>query len=179
MLNRVVRILLALTAIAPLSISLAFLFAKAHRYLWALAALAGCLALGGLARWIIAQAGARLEVLPINIVKARSADKEVIGFFIAYALPLILRGQATPDLEAWLFAAGMLLFVLWGTHTLQVNPVLGVMGYHFYEVDTKGGITFLMITRRKITNILSVERVVQLSEYGILEANQKQRGPTK
>jgi len=173
MLSRIVRLMLALTAIAPLSISLAYLFARSHKYAWALSAFAGCLALGWLARWIIATAAAELETLPVVITKARSADKEVIGFFVAYALPLILRGQSSPDPESWLVAAAMLLFVLWGTHALQVNPVLGVMGFHFYEVDTRGGITYLMITRRKITNILSVDRVVQLSEYGILESNKK------
>ncbi|MGA7778246.1 MAG: hypothetical protein WCA85_11115 [Paraburkholderia sp.] len=173
MLSRLVRILLALTAIAPLSISLAYLFARDKKYVWAALAFSCCLLLGAAARWIIARASSTLETLPVVILKARSADKEVIGFFVAYALPLVLRGQSAPDFGGWLFAGGMLLFVLWGTHTLQVNPVLGVMGFHFYEVDTKGGITYLMITRRKISNILSVENVVQLSEYGILEAHKK------
>jgi hypothetical protein len=177
MLSKLVRILLALTAIAPLSISLTFLFARAHHYTWAAIAFACCMALGWLARWIIDRAGKKLEIMPVVIVKAKSADKEVIGFFVAYALPLVFRGQSPPDLGAWLFAGGMLLFVLWGTHTLQVNPVLGVMGFHFYEVDTQGGISYLMITRRKISNILSVKQVVQLSEYGILEAKKNLTGP--
>jgi len=176
MLSRLVRVLLALTAIAPLSISLTFLFARAHHYAWAAVALACCLALGVLARWIIARASNTLETLPVVILKARSADKEVIGFFVTYALPLVLRGQPPPDLAAWLFAGGMLLFVLWGTHTLQVNPVLGVMGFHFYEVETQGGISWLMITRREISNVLSVRQVVQLSEYGILEATGTRSG---
>lgn len=176
MLSRLVRILLALTAIAPLSISVTFLFVRAHHYAWAAVALACCVALGELARAIIAHAGRTLETLPVVIVKAKSADKEVIGFFVTYALPLVLHQPSSPDLAAWLFAGGMLLFVLWGTHTLQVNPVLGVMGFHFYEVETDGGISYLMITRREISNVLSVRQVVQLSEYGILEATGARAG---
>ena len=170
MLGRLVRILLALTAIAPLSISLAYVFANQRKFAWALAAIGCCVALGSLALWIITRASERLEQLPIVIQKAKSADKEVIGFFVAYALPLMFRGPSAPDLEGWMVAGAMLLFVLWSTHALQVNPVLGVLGFHFYEVEAKGCVTYLLISRRKISNVLSVVRVAQLSEYGLLEA---------
>ncbi|SAI26211.1 Uncharacterised protein [Bordetella ansorpii] len=171
MLGRLVRILLALTAVAPLSIPLAYLYARQQQFLWAALALAGCLALGGLAWIIIVQASRRLEPLPIAIVKAKSADKEVLAFFIAYALPLIFRNPVSaPSLDGWLFAMLLLVFVLWSTHTLQVNPVLGLLGFHFYEAEAQGGITYLLITRREITNLKSIGHVVQIGEYGVLEA---------
>jgi hypothetical protein len=170
MLGRLIRILLALTAIAPLSVSLAYVFASQRNFVWAAVAALCCIGLGAIALWIIRRASETLEQLPIVIQKAKSADKEVIGFFVAYALPLVFRGQTAPDLAGWLVAAAMLLFVLWSTHAIQVNPVLGVMGYHFYEVEAKGGVTYLMISRRKISNVMSVSSVVQLSEYGVLEA---------
>ena len=176
MLGRLVRILLALTAIAPLSISLAYVFASQRKFVWAGAAVGCCIALGWLALWIITRASERLEQLPISIQKAKSADKEVIGFFVAYALPLMFRGPSAPDLEGWVVAGAMLLFVLWSTHAIQVNPVLGVLGFHFYEVEAKGGVTYLLISRRKISNVLSVVRVAQLSEYGLLEAKPTNKG---
>lgn len=172
MLGRLVRVLLALTAIAPLSVSLAYIYAtKDKNYYLALIAALSCVLLGALALWIIQKAQAGLERLPVTIKKAKSADKEVIGFFVAYALPLVFRGQASPDFGAWIMAAGMLLFVLWSTHSLQVNPVLGLFGYHFYEVETADGISYLLISKRRISNTLAIKYVVQLSEYGILEAS--------
>lgn len=174
MLGRLIRVLLALTAIAPLSISFAYIYAaKEHNYRFAAIAAFSCVLLGAASLWIIDKAGSRLEQLPIVIQKAKSADKEVIGFFVAYALPLIFKGQSAPDLDAWLMAGGLLLFVLWSTHSMQVNPILGMFGFHFYEVETKDGITFLMITRRRISNVKAVGTVVQISEYGILEVNSK------
>lgn len=171
MLGNLVRILFALTAIAPLSISVAYVFAlKGQNLRWALMASCFCLLLGALALWIVGNASERLERLPITIKKVKSADKEVIGFFVAYALPLLFKGEVSTDLGAWGLAAALLLFVLWSTHALQVNPVLGILGFHFYEVETSEGITFLLITRRKINSALSITHVVQLSEYGILEA---------
>ena len=172
MLGVIVRVVLALTAAAPISISIAYIFAtKDHNYQLAAVAAFSCVLLGGLALQIIKLAGNKLEILPISIQKVKSADKEVIGFFVAYALPLLFKGQASADIDAWILAVGMLVFVLITTHSLQVNPVLGAFGYHFYEAETKDGITFLLISKRKINNVKSIGKVVQLSEYGVLEIN--------
>lgn len=177
MLGRLLRVLLALTAIAPLSVSLTYIYAvKDQNYQFAAIAVCFCVLFGAGSMWIIEKAQERLERLPVSIKKAKSADKEVIGFFVAYALPLVFRGQSSPDLGAWIVAGLMLLFVLWSTHSLQVNPVLGMFGFHFYEVETADGITYLLITRRKISNVLNIGHVVQLSEYGILEAASNKKG---
>jgi hypothetical protein len=171
MLGKLIRVLFALTAVAPLSVSLAYVFAvKGQNFQWAAIAVLLCLLLGALSLSIVRQAREKLEALPIVVKKAKSADKEVIGFFVAYALPLLFKGDAAPDFGAWGLAALLLLFVLWSTHAIQVNPVLGLFGYHFYEVETSDAITFLLITRRKINHALAVKQVVQLSEYGILDA---------
>lgn len=177
MLGKLVRILFALTALAPLSVSLAYVFSeRQHNTTFAVVALLACIFLGVVSIFIIETSSKNLEQLPIVIKKAKSSDKEVIGFFVAYALPLIFKGESAPDIGAWLVAGAMLFFVLWSTHALQVNPVLGLLGYHFYDVETDGGITYLLITRRKINNILSVRRVVQLSEYGVLEVKTNPEG---
>lgn len=174
MLGRPARVLLALTAVAPMSVSLAYAFiARGDNWLTAVAALAACLLLGVLSQWIINRASRTFEDLPISIKKVKSADKEVLGFFVAYALPLIFKGDATPDFGAWAIAIGMLVFVLWSTHAFQVNPVLGLLGYHFYEVETQEGVTYLLLTRKTINNLASIKKVVQLTEYGILDATKR------
>jgi len=171
MLGRVIRVIFALTAMAPVSISLAYVYATRTQQLWlAAVALLSCLALGFIAHSIITAAGQKLERLPVQLKKAKSADKEVLGFVVAYALPLLFKGNGEMDLGAWVIAALMMGFVLMTTHTLQVNPVLGLFGFHFYDVETAGGVTYLLIAKRQINDILSVTTVVQLSEYGILEA---------
>ncbi|WP_438284240.1 hypothetical protein [Pseudomonas alabamensis] len=176
MLGKPTRVMLALTAIAPVSVSLAYIFAsKNGDWLLAVWAICVCIALGVISSWIITQASLKFERLPVVIKKVKSADKEVLGFFIAYALPLIFKGGAGLDFGSWLLAAGMLVFVLWTTHALHVNPVLGLIGYHFYEVETQEGVTYLMLTRRTINNVSSINSVVQITEYGILEALVKDR----
>jgi hypothetical protein len=169
MLSKLVRVAFALTAMAPLSVSLAYVFAKDHKYLYAGIAAASCLVLAVLAKEIAESASRKLERMPVKFQKAKPADKEVIGFFITYALPIVFRGDNSADLGAWLCAGMMLLFVLLITHSIQFNPILTFVGFHFYEVETADGITYLLITRRRINSVSSVRQVVQLSEHGIME----------
>lgn len=176
MLSRILRVVFALTAIAPLSISIAYVYgSRGGAYQLAIIALVFCFLLGAIALWLIKEAGRRLERLPISIVKAKSSDKEVMGFFLAYVLPLIFKGSPSLDVGAMLLAGGLLLFVLWSTHALQINPVLGVFGYHFYEIETVEGISYLLVTRKRINRLRAIKEVVQLSEYGVLEAAKGKR----
>lgn len=171
MLGRFLRIMLAITSIAPLSVSLCYVFAsKGNNIQYSIIAGFVCLLLGAIALWVIDFSSNNLERLPITIKKAKSSDKEVIGFFLAYALPLIFKGSSEPDFGSWIMVFVMLLFVLWSTHAMHANPILGIFGFHYYEVETVDGITFLLITKKKINTVKSVNQVVQIGEYAIYEA---------
>lgn len=171
MLGRTMRLLFAVTAMAPVSISLAYVYGARGSNLWLSAlAVVCCISLGLLAHLIITKSSTDLPKLPITLKKAKSADREVVGFVVAYVLPLLFRGDPSVDLGAWVVGGLMLLFVLYSSHTLLVNPVLGVFGFHFYDVETEDGVSYLLITKRQINDILSVTTVVQLSEHGILES---------
>ncbi|WP_122682237.1 hypothetical protein [Pseudomonas viridiflava] len=170
MLGKPTRVILALTAIAPVSVSLAYIFfSHGINFAYVFLCLFICIALGFYSSWVIHKAARDFQALPIVIKKAKSADKEVLGFFVAYALPLMFRGDVNPDVGAWIIAGLMLVLVLWTTHALHVNPVLGVIGFHFYEVETQEGVTYLLITKRAISNLKSLRAVVQITEYGILD----------
>ncbi|TDV58884.1 hypothetical protein [Pseudomonas sp. LP_7_YM] len=174
MLGKPARVILAFTAVAPVSISLAYIFAARDRdWLMAILAVCVCLALGIISSWIVTAAVSKFEHLPISIKKVKSADKEVLGFFIAYALPLIFKGGSGQELGAWVLAGLMLMFVLWTTHALHVNPVLGLIGFHFYEVETQEGVTYLLITKKTINNLKAITTVIQLTEYGIVDSSIK------
>jgi len=122
-----------------------------------------------MARYIINFSKKNLEILNVKIKKAKSTDKEVISFCISYALPVIFRSSSASDLNSWLFASFLLFSVLWMTNAMPANPVLGLLGYHFYEVDLDSGVGYVLITKKSITHIKQIERVVQIGDYGILE----------
>jgi len=158
------------TALAPVCLSLAYVVSQREGFLpWGGVLVSVAVLLGASCLLILRAAKRHLEIAPITIKKAKSADKDVIGFFVAYVLPLFFSKTVNLDPSALALFVGLLAFVIWGTHSVQVNPLLGVFGYHFYEVDSEDGITFLLVTKRKIVNVRAIRRVVQLTEYLILD----------
>ena len=169
MLSNLIKTYFVATSLAPICFSLAYVsYHQKGSLLLVLLFISFAVLLGASSFKIINLAKNRLEVLNISIKKAKSTDKEVIGFFVAYVLPLIFK-DVNFDLGAIALFVILLGFVIWGTHAFQVNPLLGIFGYHFYEIDTESGVTFFLVTKKKIVNIRSISKVVQLSEYMVME----------
>ena len=112
----------------------------------------------------------RLEKLPVNITSIRTADNEMVGFVLVYLLPLINRASLNIDGIILAFVAIMFFLIVLTTNAYHFNPLVGFLGYHFYEVTIEGEITFVLLTRKNLTNCKAISSVVQLSEYMILEA---------
>jgi hypothetical protein len=68
-----------------------------------------------------------------------------------------------------IFVAALFFLIVATSHSYHFNPLLGFLGYHFYEVNIEGGITYVLITKQNIADCKSITQVVQLTEYMILE----------
>jgi hypothetical protein len=122
-------------------------------------------------RWLLYLCQRQLEVLPIKLKKAKTSDREVIGFLLAYVLPLALTSGTSLEIDKWavVFLVALFGMVVWGTHAYDFNPLLGLIGYHFFEVETEGGITYIVITKRNIVHVQQITEVVQLTDYVLLD----------
>ncbi len=94
----------------------------------------------------------------------------MVGFVLVYLLPLINRSALDIDGFVLVFVAIMFFIIVLTTNSYHFNPLIGFFGYHFYEVTVEGGITFVLMTKKNLTNCKAVRSVVQVSEYMILEA---------
>jgi hypothetical protein len=170
-LKRFPKIFLVSTSLAPILITLAFLEIRAHDYWTAVAWLVGALVLVMATRGLLYLCRQQLEPLNVHFAKAKTSDREVIGFLLAYVTPLALTSGKVPEIDAWAIAFLILLFgaVVWGTHAYDFNPLLGLMGYHFFEVENDKGITYIVITRKSIVDVHQITAVVQLTEYVLLD----------
>lgn len=171
MLKQVPKVFLVATSLAPVFLTLAFIDWRqgqpAHCLGWLVLTLLIALSTRGL----LYLAGKQLPLHNISIVSASSADREVIGFLIAYILPLALASGTTFEVDAWAIGYLVVLFgvVVWGTHSYDFNPLLGLLGYHFYEISNEDGITYVLITKRTLVSVRQVTQVAQLTEYVLLD----------
>ena len=148
MLNRAAKLALVSTSLAPICLTLWFVeFSKNWNWREGLGYLAVALMLSLLCSVLIRTAANKLETLPVKIKSIRTADKEIVGFLLVYLLPLIKQAPNSIQLPVLLF------------------------GYHFYEATIEGDITFVLITQQSITHCKNISKVVQLTEYMILDVN--------
>lgn len=90
-------------------------------------------------------------------------ESEPLAFLVAYALPLVAsstRGSTTGMIA---FSALMGL-AIWQQQVFHVNPLLAVLGYHFFAAKNDSGAPILIMTRER-TPQEGVLSVVRLSEY--------------
>jgi len=184
MLNKAAKLTLVATSLAPICLTLWFVeFSqawesqlgisqnlKAH---WQAGSgyLVATMLMSGLCYLLIGLSGRKLEKLPVKIKAAKTVDKEIVGFLLVYLLPLMNQTHNTISLPVLIFIAAIFFFIVQNSHAYHFNPLLGFFGYHFYEVTLEGDITYVLITRQNIADCKSINQVVQLTEYMILESS--------
>ncbi|MFC4308260.1 hypothetical protein ACFPN2_04125 [Steroidobacter flavus] len=172
MLNKFAKALLVGTSVAPVLFTLSFLEYRSGRF-WPIGAsyIGVALGLAILCILLMHAAKTQLQVLRFTISSASTADKEVLGFLLTYVLPLFVSGSSAVAIDGQTVAFIVMLFgfVVWSTHAYDFNPIMGLLGYHFFEVTNSQGISYVLITRKQIVSVRDVTEVVQLTEYVVLD----------
>lgn len=172
MLSRLAKVLLVLTAFAPVLFTIAFVEWRKGQFSPAgptVIAVAICLT--ALCYLVLRGARTELEVMPCRLKSIKTADKEVVAFVLSYLLPLAnLSGRST---DSWTlaFVAAFFLFIVATSHAYHFNPLMSVLGYHFYEVTDEDSVSYVLITKRNLRSARAAACVVQLSEYILLDVD--------
>lgn len=138
---------LTLTAVAP--VGAVWLCTYYDQWHWkapaAAAALVGSLLL--LCYWLLSQSRKHLQRETLSLVSCHSQDTQLVGFVVAYAMPLIAGppGQMVAPLVAFVI---FLVLVVWRTQLVCVNPLASLLGYHFHRGQTDAGREYLLLSRR-------------------------------
>jgi hypothetical protein len=171
MLSKFAKLSLVATSLAPIFLTLWFVdFNKNWDWSDGLVYLIAAIFLSIICWVLLGLSKRRLEILPIDINSVRTADNEMIGFIIAYLLPLIKETPLHVNPYLFVFVMLLLFIVVLTSNSYHFNPLIGFFGYHFYEVGISGGISYVLISKKSIRNCKNIKKVVQISEYMILEA---------
>lgn len=166
MLNRVARFILVSTALSPVlgAVAINQIGLKKDWKDWT-PWLASAVALSVIC-WLMLTLVTQMGQAKDLMVKAfERDDKEVIGFLLAYLLPFLSSKDMVFEGQ-WLTGAYVLfLLVLVFAHSgaLHFNPVMGLLGYHFYSVTDDGDGPKLFITKTELQQPGKIYRVVMLA----------------
>lgn len=79
-------------------------------------------------------------------------DKEALTFLVTYLLPF-LSSEKMGFVGDWLTGAYVLLIIFWvvaHAGAFHFNPVMGLLGYHFYAVKNNEGVSCLLISSTEL-----------------------------
>ena len=121
---------------------------------------------------VMNRAATQLARNAVVIKSIKPADKELIGFVLAYLLLLAL---GTPFEGPPLFVVLLVFFVLVMTsNAYHTNPLLAILGWHFYEVVIEE-VSYIIVSPRNIHSVRSIKEVVCLTDYMLLDVTQKKK----
>lgn len=109
----------------------------------------------------------KLEKVPLKITQISNADKESIPFIFSYIIPLL-----EIDKPMVIFLLILFFFIIFTTNIYHFNPMLGILGYHQYEVNIEGGSIFILITKKTLINVDQIKKVSQLTNYILIDVKE-------
>ena len=114
------------------------------------------------------------ERFSFQVASAETADRESLGFIFLYILPLIR--SSIVEINLLILAIILIIFVILTAtgYDYHFNPIMRLMGWHFYKVNTKEGVTYTFITKEQLRNTVRDFRAIQLTEYVILDIGDEQ-----
>lgn len=169
MLTGFAKLLLTVTAVAPVSVTYAWVSWYQGESVIAAVACGLAVLLLALCVVLLRYVTKHTESLPFKAASIEPADSESLGFMLLYVFPLFTDSVADLNWELW--APMLILFgVIIGTgYSYHFNPLLGLLGWHFYKVTSSGGVTYVLITKKHLRNAASVSCVGQLTEYVLID----------
>lgn len=136
----------------------------------------------GLSAIIISLAFVIAQLVILNVAKKQmvtkkikisniSQDKEswLLAVYITYFVPFV-ESYFGKDFTVsnWILVfVGIVLLIL-SKNTVN-NPILKIVGYKIYLIETEQGVDMTLITKKELRNRNSLSRVVRLFEYYIME----------
>lgn len=79
-------------------------------------------------------------------------DKEILAFLLTYLLPFISKENMafTGEWMTGMYILAMIFLVIVHAGAFHFNPVMGLLGYHFYAVKDGDGASSLLISKQEL-----------------------------
>lgn len=108
------------------------------------------------------------EQFNIKAKKIESNDIVVFGFVASYFLPFIAKANEISD-SLLIIIILLLMFFMWIVNNIPAHPLLRVIKFHFYKLESDDGVVYTLITRRELLSPSEVKHVKKISSSILLE----------
>ena len=169
MLNSLAKLLLTGTALAPVALVYAWVMYTDNKAIIAISLVLLAVVLVIVMLGLLSYCRKHLERSTFKVTSIEAADREYITFILLYLSPLFTAEFG--DLNWNILVPTVIIFLLvistgYGYH---FNPLLGILGWHFYKVNTEEGVSYVLITKKELRTAKQCLTVGQLTEYIVID----------
>jgi hypothetical protein len=169
MLSGIARLFLMVSSIAPIGLTYAWVAGAEEEYQTAGIIIGTCSVLVIGTVLFIRHAKKTLASVEFTPTSIEVADSENIAFMLLYLLPLFENGFNGLNWTMTIPAILIFSLVIWTGYGYHFNPLLGLLGWHFYKVGTYEGVTYVLISRKELRAAHQIMEVGQLTEFIVLD----------
>lgn len=167
--NVLARLLLTATALAPVGFTYAWVAFIQDEPRTALILASISIGLFVVCVLVIDAAKRSLSSTNFRAQSIEAADHENTAFLLLYVMPLFTSNFSSLSWEFWVPTVIIFIFITATGYNYHFNPMLGILGWHFYKVQSTEGVTFILITKRQIRSNTQPIRVGQFTEYILID----------
>lgn len=115
-----------------------------------------------------------LSIIEISVTKVTPNDKSIIVFLISYILPFASIAFDSYNPVIFTGAAVLVYLAMLKSNSISVNPLMFLVGFHFYDIESGNGIgNYLLMTRKIIRNREEIKIVNRVTEYFLIMREDK------
>lgn len=173
MFSWIAKTVLILTALAPIAIVYAYVTGVEGYYITSIILCGACMLLSIALLYILFFSEKYLEKFDLSITSVEPVDQENTSYLLLYLSPLFFSTIGNMNLHVVVPALFIYALITSTSYSYHYNPLISLMGWHFYKVGTPEGITYVILTRKKINNIDRIKKVGQLTEYTFIDFSEK------
>lgn len=181
--NNLIRALMALTTVLPISIPFAFLFSKSIFRTFGLDEVCGPVAgtaiaivaiiflnllVGFCCVWLICFIADRSDKRTIKVLSVKPLGGDSLLVYLPYILPLFLIPTGDIDWLGWCLGGALLFVLAWSSMTIPFSPLLKVCGLSFYEASLadRRVITMLVPKHQEPLEVKIASRITDFCMFG-------------
>jgi hypothetical protein len=110
------------------------------------------------------------ELIAFSAKKVESNDFMLFGFVASYFIPIINHG-VNLNITRSILVALFFFLLFWYINNIPAHPVLRLLKYRFYKVESATGMVYTLISRKEINDPKNIRQVKKISNWMLIEVN--------
>ncbi|MGI3031252.1 hypothetical protein ACRTES_01075 [Vibrio diabolicus] len=108
------------------------------------------------------------EKINFKAKKVESTDYFLLVFLAAYTAPIIMR-MVELNFKIISIILGLLMVTLWVIPYIPSHPLMYLLKYKFYKVESDNGVVYTLISKRNIRDPKTIKEVISISDSMLME----------